>query len=48
MLVFAEQHDTIQDAIAREKMLKAWRRSWKDELIEAINPTWQDLYDQLA
>jgi putative endonuclease len=47
-LVFAEQHDTVQDAIAREKMLKAWRRSWKDDLIETINPAWQDLYDRLA
>jgi len=46
-LVFAEQHETIQDAIAREKMLKAWRRSWKDDLIATINPTWADLYDQL-
>jgi putative endonuclease len=47
MLVFAEQHETIQDAIAREKMLKAWKRSWKDELIATINPEWADHYDQL-
>jgi putative endonuclease len=46
-LVFAEQHETIQDAITREKQLKAWRRSWKDDLIATINPTWADLYDQL-
>jgi putative endonuclease len=47
MLVFAEQHETIQDAIAREKMLKAWKRSWKDEWIATINPEWADHYDQL-
>ncbi len=47
MLVFAEQHETIQDAIARERMLKAWKRSWKGDLIATINPGWADLYDQL-
>ena len=47
-LVFAEQHDTIQDAIAREKALKAWKRVWKIELIEAMNPTWDDLFEVLA
>ena len=33
-LVLAEHHDTIDDAILREKLLKTWRRSWKIELIE--------------
>lgn len=48
MLVFAERFDTIEEAIAREKQVKAWRRQWKIELIEAANPTWADLYDTLA
>jgi putative endonuclease len=47
-LVYAEQHDTIEQAIAREKSLKAWKRDWKVELIETINPDWRDLYDTLA
>lgn len=38
-LVLAEPHDTIYDAISREKALKAWKRAWKIELIEAANPT---------
>ena len=46
-LVFAERHDTIQLAIAREKALKAWKREWKIVLIESINPEWRDLYDSL-
>lgn len=37
-LVLAEPHDTIYDAITREKALKAWKRAWKIELIEADNP----------
>jgi len=44
-LVLAEQHATIAEAIAREKALKAWQRSWKIELIEAANPTWRDLFE---
>jgi len=37
-LVHAEQFDTIEEAIAREKALKAWRRDWNVELIEVGNP----------
>lgn len=36
-LVLAEQHATIDEAIAREKALKAWKREWKIELIEKAN-----------
>jgi len=46
-LVLAEHHDTIDDAIRREKMLKTWKRAWKIELIEAANPTWRDLWEDL-
>ncbi len=47
-LVLAEPHDSIDDAIAREKALKAWKRAWKIELIEAANPEWRDLFNQIA
>ncbi len=43
MLVLVERHDTIQDAIVREKRLKNWERRWKIALIEASNPEWRDL-----
>lgn len=42
-LVLVEPHAFIQEAIAREKQLKAWRREWKLELIEQANPIWDDL-----
>lgn len=48
LLVLAERHDRIEDAIAREKALKAWKRAWKIELIERFNPGWDDLFDQIA
>ena len=46
-LVWYEHCDQIDDAIAREKKLKKWRRAWKIVLIEAMNPTWRDLYEDL-
>mgnify|MGYP000870881037 FL=1 len=47
-LVWYEQHETMESAIAREKAIKEWQRAWKLELIEAANPGWQDLGPQLA
>ncbi len=44
-LVYAEEHQQIEDAIVREKQIKGWRRSKKDALVEAANPTWADLLE---
>jgi len=46
-LVYYERYDRIEDAIAREKAMKEWNRSWKDELIDGFNPEWRDLWDEL-
>ena len=42
-LVYYEVFDDIYNAITREKQLKKWKRQWKIELIEKINPRWEDL-----
>jgi putative endonuclease len=42
-LVYAEHHERIDEAIVREKAMKAWKRSWTIRLIEASNPDWRDL-----
>lgn len=47
-LVWHEAHETMESAIAREKALKQWKRSWKIELIEDTNPYWHDLYGEIA
>ena len=47
-LVYYEQHLTIAPAIKREKLIKRWNRSWKDELITTMNPEWVDLYNTLV
>ncbi len=45
-LVWCEFHAEMGSAIKREYQIKAWKRAWKIELIEAGNPHWRDLYDQ--
>ena len=39
-LVWYEEHQSIGDAIQREKNIKRWLREWKLDLIEEFNPTW--------
>ena len=41
-------HETMIDAITREKQIKAGGRANKLALIEALNPEWKDLYELLA
>lgn len=45
-LVYAERHEEIEAAIAREKLVKKWKREWKFALIEALNPDWHDRWDE--
>jgi putative endonuclease len=42
-LVYFERFQYVLNAIAREKELKDWKRARKIELIESVNPTWEDL-----
>ena len=46
-LVYCEQLPTIEEAIAREKAMKAWPRLWKLQLIHSANPNWNDLFETL-
>ena len=48
MLVWFEQHDCMESAIAREKAIKEWKRLWKLELIERGNPEWRDLFADIV
>ena len=47
-LVWFEQHATMDSAITREKRIKKWNRAWKLQLIEAENPDWRDLAEDLG
>ena len=42
-LVYFESTSDVNEAIAREKRLKKWKRQWKIDLIENSNQDWQDL-----
>ncbi len=46
-LVWYEVTSDVRSAIAREKEIKSWRRSKKIALIDAVNPTWRDLSEDL-
>ncbi len=47
ILVYYEFFDTMPEAIAREKQLKKFLRAKKIALIEARNPSWNDLYEEI-
>ena len=48
LLVWYEIHDDMTAAIAREKQIKSGSRGRKLALIEAKNPHWRDLYEDLV
>ncbi len=43
--MYLERHDYVLNAIAREKLIKRWRREWKIRLIQELNPDLIDLAD---
>ena len=47
LLVWYEICDDFQSAFEQERVLKGWRRKWKIELIQKMNPSWEDLYPEL-
>ena len=48
LLVYVEQHATMEAAISREKQIKKWHRAWKARLIEQNNPAWEDLWPAIT
>ena len=47
-LGYYEVFEDIEQAILREKQIKAGSRKKKIELIESINPEWRDLYEDIS
>ena len=48
LLVWFELADSMDAAITREKQLKGGSRAKKLALIEAMNPDWEDLFEQIV
>lgn len=47
-LVYYQAFKYVDIAIAREKQIKKWNRSWKIQLIEKDNKEWKDLLSDIA
>ncbi|MHB1207719.1 MAG: GIY-YIG nuclease family protein [Rhodospirillaceae bacterium] len=47
-LVYFEATENIESVIRRERRLKKYSRDWKINLITGENPSWDDLYPQVA
>ena len=45
-LVYFENTTDVTAAIQREKQIKGWNRNKKNELVESVNPDWEDLSKQ--
>ena len=45
-LVYYDETDDVNEAIAREKQIKGWLRKKKISLIESVNPDWNDLSEE--
>ena len=46
-LVWFEESGNIESAILKEKRMKKWKREYKENVINEMNPAWRDLYDDL-
>jgi len=46
-LVYFEETSDIRAAVEREKQIKSWNRKRKNQLVETLNPKWEDLYSTI-
>lgn len=45
-LVYFEEHNDANIALRREYLIKRWKKNWKVDLINSINPEWKDLFKE--
>ena len=46
--IYYEYFQDIEQAIQREKQLKKWNRAKKEQLINRMNPSWNDLWEEIC
>ncbi len=46
-LLYYQFFDTIMEAIEQEKRMKKWKREYKKNVINELNPEWRDLFDDV-
>jgi putative endonuclease len=44
-LVYYEEFDNAEEALQRERQLKRYKRKWKEDLINSMNPSWRDFIE---
>jgi putative endonuclease len=47
-LVWHEETENIESAIKKEKQMKKWKREYMNNIINQMNPSWIDLYNQIV
>lgn len=47
-LVWYEETGSIKSAIRKEKQMKKWKREFKENLINELNPGWVDLFESIV
>jgi putative endonuclease len=47
-LIYYEEYDSIEEAIEREKYIKRKSRKWKEDLVNSVNPGWDDLTNEVS
>ncbi len=47
-LVWYQHTNDVESAITQEKKMKKWKREYKENVINGMNPEWRDLYDELV
>jgi putative endonuclease len=45
--VFYEGHETVEEALERERFIKGKVRKWKNDLVQSMNPQWNDLTEEI-
>ena len=46
-LVWYLETNNVESAIMQEKRMKKWKREYKENIINEMNPDWRDLYNDL-
>jgi putative endonuclease len=47
-LLYYEEYNDMEEALNRERQLKRYKREWKKNLINSMNPDWRDLADDFG
>ena len=45
-LIYFEEFSSMEEAKHREKQIKRYKRAWKENLINEMNPNWNNLYEE--